>query len=100
MPEEDADSPTEGDGVRALTSTTLRASADNDAAIEEEDAAEADAADTESEVEEALATPSRGVVALHVDGGDEDRGATSTTFKADEDKPATVVVVDEFETVD
>ena len=99
MPEEDALSPTGGDGVRALTSTTLRVIADNDAAIEEEDTAVANPADTVGEAAEA--TPSRGVVS-HVDGGDEDRdrGATSTTFKADEDKPATAVVVDEFETVD
>ena len=69
-----------GDGVRGLTSTTLRLSVDNDDDITEVDAF-LDASAGAAEVEELVERPSpRGVLK----GGDADleRGATSTTFNS------------------
>ena len=76
-----------GDGVRGLTSTTLRLSADNDDTTAEVEIMLASSKDTAgaAEVEELLARPSsRGVV----ERGDADceRGTTSTTFNSEEEE--------------
>ena len=75
-----------GDGVRGLTSATLRLNADNEDDIAEVDASDSSAdTDRASEAEELVVRPcSRGVV----ERGDVDRerGTTSTTFNAEEEE--------------
>ena len=87
-----------GDGVRGLTSTTLRLSADNDDDIAEVEALLDSSEDTAgaAEVEELLARPSpRGVL----EGGDADReqGTTSTTLNLVEEELVVALTPDTAE---
>ena len=84
-----------GDGVRSLTSTTLRLSADSDDDIAEVEAF-LDASAGAAEAEELLARPSsRG----DEERGDADReqGATSTTFNSEEEELVVVALTEPAE---
>ena len=88
-----------GDGVRGLTSTTLRLSADNDEDIAEVEMLLDSSTDTAgaAEAEELLATrPSSSGV---LEGGDTDRerGTTSTTFNSVEDELVEVALTETSE---
>jgi len=80
-----------GDGVRVLTSTTLRLSADNDAAEVEMLLNSSTDTVLAAEAEELLEGPSSRDV---VEGGDADRerGTTSTTFNSIEEELVVVAL--------
>ena len=83
-----------GDGVRGLTSTTLRLNADNDDDITKVEALLDRSEDTTvgaADMEELLARPSSRDV---VEGGDADRerGTTSTTFNSVEEELVVVAL--------